>query len=102
MKKRSKANSKKSKKAVSVELNLKITPLSNKLLKELKATKEFKNHNQLIESAISFFYIWKKLPDEFRKLNEQKNNETGLHSQLEHVEKITSEVLLRLPMRDRK
>lgn len=102
MKKHSKASSKKSKKEMPVELKLKITPMSNKLLKELKATKEFKNHNQLIESAISFFYIWKKLPDEFRKLNEQKNNESALHSQLEHIEKVTSEVLLRLPIRNKR
>lgn len=102
MKKGSKANSKKSKKVMPVVLNLKIMPLSKKLLKELKATKEFKNNNQIIESAISFFYIWKKLPDEFRKLNEQKNNETGLHSQLDHIEKVTSEVLLKLPMKNRR
>lgn len=102
MKKRPKANSKKSKKEMTVELNLKITPLSNKLLKELKATKEFKNHNQLIESAISFFYIWKKLPDEFRKLNEIKNNEPPTNSHLEQIEKVTSEVLLRLPIKEKK
>ncbi len=98
MKKKAKgAAAKKAKKNVAT-----ITPLSKKLVLELKKDKEFKNKNQVIEAAISFFYIWKKLPDEFRKLNEMKNNELQLNSQLEQIEKVTSEVLLKLPIKDKK
>ena len=65
-----------------IELNLRITPLSEKLLKELKGSKEFKNKNQVIEAAISFFYMWQKLPSEFNKLHELRNNEITANAHL--------------------
>lgn len=93
---------KRAKKAVgkkAIELNLRITPLSHKLLRELKGSKEFKNKNQVIEAAISFFYMWQKLPNEFNKLNELKNSELPMNSHLKHVERLTSDVLLKLPLK---
>ena len=82
--------------------NAKVTPLSMKLVKELMAEKEFKNKNHVLEAAISFFYIWKKLPDEFKKLNDLKNNEQMINSHLEQIAKVTSDVLLKLPIKDKK
>jgi len=87
------------KKKNAIELNLRLTPLSNKLLNELKSSAEFKNKNQVLEVALNFFYMWQKLPNEFRKLNELKSNELPMHSKLEHIERLTSEVLLKLPVK---